>query len=220
MGLREKRLSASDDYWHTKAELFSGAYSTRDLLLRPNKVFLRRRMEVVSRFIKPDPSAVALDAGCGSGELAALLSQYYTSVIGVDYSQIMIDLARKNSARANVEYRQADCAHLPLPDASVDYIFSLGLLDYLPDLDAVLKEFRRVSRPDARMVLTVPKTPSLFEPMRWSSAIRGTFFKIPPLVNILSRSAVEAALDRNGLAILDITALWTTMWIVHVSVKK
>lgn len=220
MGLREKRISASDEYWQTRAELFSAAYSKRDLLLRPAQVFLRRRMEAVSRYIKHDKSAVALDAGCGSGELARVLAQYYKTVVGVDYSQIMIDLARKNSPPNNVEYRQADCAHLPLADDSVDYVFSLGLLDYLPDLDAVLREFRRVSRNNARMVLTVPKTPSLFEPMRWSAAIRGRFFKLPPLVNVLSRGALEQSLGAHGMAILDIQSLWTAMWIVHVSVTK
>jgi ubiquinone/menaquinone biosynthesis C-methylase UbiE len=220
MGLRDKRISASDEYWHTQAELFSGAYSTRELLLRPNQLFLRQRMEVVARFIKPDASAVALDAGCGSGELATILSKYYKAVVGVDYSQIMIDLARGNAPPPNVEYRQADCAHLPMADDSIDYVFSLGLLDYLPDLDAVLQEFSRVSKDGARMVLTVPKTPSLFEPMRWSSAIRGKLFKIPPLVNVLSRQALESALARHGLQILDITSLWTTMWIVHVRAAK
>ena len=65
MGLREKRISASDEYWHTKAELFSGAYSTRDLLLRPNQVFLRRRMEIVSRFITT--SAIVNCCGRGRG---------------------------------------------------------------------------------------------------------------------------------------------------------
>jgi len=220
MGLREDRISASDEYWHTRAELFSGAYTTRDLLLRPNKVFLRRRMEVVSRFMAPDASAVALDAGCGSGELATILATYYKSVVGVDYSQIMIDLARKNSPPDNVEYQQADCAHLPLAADSVDYVFALGLLDYLPDLNAVLAEFRRVAKKHARMVLTIPKTPSLFEPLRWSSAIRSRLFKIPPLVNVLSRRALERALDRQGMKILDVTSLWTTMWIVHVSVTK
>ena len=166
--LREKRIAASDEYWHNRAELFSGAYSTKDLLLLPNKRFLRRRMEIVSRFIQHDPEAVALDAGCGSGELTTLLAGYYRRVIGVDYSQIMIDLARKSGPPANVEFHQADCAHMPVADGAADYIFSLGLLDYLPDLEAVLREFRRVSRPGGRVVLTVPKTPSLFAPMRWA----------------------------------------------------
>ena len=220
MGLREKRIAASDEYWHNRAELFSGAYSTKELLLLPSKLFLRRRMEIVSRFIQPDRNAVALDAGCGSGELSTQLAGNYKQVIGIDYSQIMIDLARRSGAPANVEFHQADCAHMPIADNTADRIFSLGLLDYLPDLEAVLGEFRRVSKPSGRVVLTVPKTPSVFAPMRWASGIRGKWFRLPPLVNVLSRRQLEDAMRRHDVEILDVASLWTTMWIVHGKVSK
>lgn len=220
MDVREKRLAESDEYWHKQAQLFSNAYSTKELLLLPNKLFLRRRMEIVGRFIKRDTNAVALDAGCGSGELAAVLANYYQRVIGVDYSQIMIDLAHKSGPPANVEFHQADCTRMPVPDNTADRIFSLGLFDYLPDLDAVMKEFRRVAKPAGRVVVTMPKSPSLFAPMRWATGIRARFFKVPPIVNALSRPELEALMARHGFKILDVTAVWTTMWIVHAEVTK
>lgn len=220
MGVREKRLAESDQYWHNQAELFSNAYSTKELLLLPNKLFLRRRMEIVGRFIRRDANAVALDAGCGSGELAAVLAGYYRQVIGVDYSQIMIDLAIKSGPPANVSFQQADCSKMPLPDSTADRIFSLGLLDYLPDLDAVMREFRRVAKPGGRIVVTMPKTPSLFAPMRWATGLRARFFKVPPIVNALSRRQLEELMARHGFKILDVTSVWTTMWIVHAEVTK
>ena len=220
MGLREKRIAESDQYWHNQAELFSNAYSTKKLLLLPNKLFLRRRMEIVGRFISRDTNAVALDAGCGSGELATVLAGHYRRVIGVDYSQIMIDLAIKAGPPANVEFHQADCTNMPVAADTADRIFSLGLLDYLPDLDAVMKEFRRVAKHGGRVVVTMPKSPSLFAPMRWATGIRARFFKVPPIVNTLSRRELDALMARHGFKILDVTSVWTTMWIVHAEVTK
>ena len=220
MGLRDERIAASEDYWHNKADLFSGAYSAKELLMLPAKRFLQRRMDKIGRFIRRDEEAVALDVGCGSGELASVLAGYYKKIIGVDYSQIMIDLALKSGAPANVEFHQADCTQMPLADNSVDCIFSLGLLDYLPNLDAALREFRRVSAPGGRFVVTVPKSPSLFAPIRWATGIRSKLFKLPPLVNVLSRRQLAEVMGRHGLKILDVSSLWTTMWIVHGEVTK
>lgn len=220
MSLRDDRVAASDEYWHNKADLFSGVYSAKELSMLPAKLFLRSRMDKIGRFIRRDENAVALDVGCGSGELAGVLAGYYKKVIGVDYSQIMIDLAHKSGAPANVEFHQADCTQMPLPDNAVDYIFSLGLLDYLPDLEAALREFRRVSAPGGRFVLTVPKKPSLFAPIRWATGIRGKLFKLPPLVNVLSRRQLEEVMASHGLKVVYCSSLWTTMWIVHGEVTK
>ena len=219
MSVKDKRLAASDEYWHKRAELFSQAYSAKDLLLQPNKAFLRQRQVAIARYIPDDPAATVLDAGCGSGEFVAILAQRCKHVIGVDYSAIMIDLARKSSPPPNTEFHQADCANMPVADHSVDYLFSMGLLDYLPDLDAVLREFRRVSKPGAMVVFTVPKTPSIFEPFRWSAAVRGALFKIPPLVNILSRRRLDALLQGHDMTAVDVTSLWTTMWIVRARIN-
>ena len=132
----------------------------------------------------------------------------------------MIDLAVKSGAATNVEFHQADCTKMPVADSTADRIFSLGLFDYLPDIDAALREFRRVVKPGGRIIVTIPKSPSLFAPMRWATGIRGKFFKVPPIVNALTRRQVDEAVTRHGLRIVDITSIWTTMWVIQVEANK
>lgn len=219
MNLKQGRLRKSDEYWQKEADKFYSLYSTKKLLSLPTRIFLNKRMAIILRYIKADKNAVALDVGCGSGEFASMLADYYKKVIGVDYSQIMIDKAKQNT-KGNIVYYKADCSRVPVDANSVDYIFALGLMDYINNLDEVLGEFVRAIKNKGRMVITIPKTPSIFEFFRWSSIIRKRLFNMPPLVNILSRRKLYLILEKHGIKVLELASLWTTMWIVYAEVSK
>jgi len=105
------------------------------------------------------PGAVALDLGCGAGTdllVAAQMTGPAGHVIGVDMTAAMLERARE-SARAmgcrNVELHEALIESLPLEDASVDVVISNGVIDLVPDKDAVLDEIDRVLRPGGRLQL-------------------------------------------------------------------
>ncbi len=220
MKLSHESFKDSENYWHQKAGIFAGLYKTKNIMQVPNRIFLKHRMKIVSRFMEPDPVGVALDVGCGSGEMAIELSKIYKEVIAFDYSEIMLDIAKERATSPNIAFFKADSASLPIPDQSADGLFALGLLDYVRDVNSTLTEFSRVLKPGAKCVVTAPKSPSLFAPLRWSSSVRARLFGIPPIVHAFTREEIERVFTESGFSSLEIIPLWTTMWICHVKKKE
>ena len=143
MTSKNNKLEKSKNYWLNEPNKFTDLYKTKKILHLPSKIFLKKRMEVIQKYLKEDNNATAVDVGCGSGEFANILKKYYGNVIGVDISDKMINLARKNSEK-NITFQINECTNISLKDNSVDYIFALGLLDYVENLQNVFFEFKRI----------------------------------------------------------------------------
>jgi arsenite methyltransferase len=112
-----------------------------------------------------NPTAVAelregetvLDLGSGGG-IDVLLSARRVGptgrAIGVDMTDEMLSLARRNAAEAgaaNVEFRKGTIEALPLDDASVDVVISNCVINLASDKPAVFAEIARVLKPGGRV---------------------------------------------------------------------
>jgi len=103
------------------------------------------------------PGEVVLDLGCGAGTdllIAAQMVGPEGRAIGIDMTPAMLDRARESAAAmglANVELHESLIESLPLEDASVDVVTSNGVIDLVPDKDAVFAELDRVLRPGGRL---------------------------------------------------------------------
>lgn len=100
-----------------------------------------------------------LDAGCGAGGNLALLAGY-GEAHGVDPDPQAVAAAVGRGLDAQI----GDAAALPHEDGSFDLVCCLDVLEHTGDDGAVLRELRRVARPGARLLVTVPALPAL-----WSS---------------------------------------------------
>jgi arsenite methyltransferase len=106
-----------------------------------------------------EPGSVVLDLGCGAGTdllIAAQMTGPAGRAVGVDMTATMLERARASAAEmglANVELHEALIESLPLEDASVDVVISNGVIDLVPDKDAVFDEIDRVLRPGGRLQL-------------------------------------------------------------------
>jgi arsenite methyltransferase len=106
-----------------------------------------------------ESGSVVLDLGCGAGSdvlIAAQMTGPDGRAIGVDMTASMLDRARASAAEmglSNVELHESLIEALPLDDASVDVVISNGVIDLVPDKDAVFDEIDRVLRPGGRLQL-------------------------------------------------------------------
>lgn len=126
-----------------------------------------------------------LDLGSGGG-IDVLLSAKRVGpegrAIGLDMTDEMLELARRNAAEAgvsNVQFLKGEIEDIPLPEASVDVIISNCVINLSPDKAAVIGEAARVLRPDGRLAISdVIADPDMDaatkqDMQRWTGCIAG-----------------------------------------------
>lgn len=168
------------------------------------------------------PAERVLEIGFGTGHCLVDLAQGVGPagrVFGIDLSDKMVDLARRNLAQKDladrVELFCGDATKLPLGDASVDCVFSsftLELFD-VPEIPIVLAECRRVLKPGGRLaVVSVSKEGKeslLVEAYEWTHKHFPNLMDCRP---IYARRAIEEA----GFAVnsSNIGHMWVPVEIV------
>jgi demethylmenaquinone methyltransferase / 2-methoxy-6-polyprenyl-1,4-benzoquinol methylase len=135
------------------------------------------------------PGDSALDVCCGTGDLALELAGRVGptgSVIGCDFSEPMLDLAREKAqerGEGGVRFEWADALELPYDEGGFDAVTVGFGVRNLADLDRGLREMARVLAPGGRLVIleiTQPRRPPL------STFYSLWFDRIVPLLGALS----------------------------------
>ena len=135
------------------------------------------------------PGDAALDVCCGTGDLALELSRRVTpggNVVGCDFSEPMLDLAREKAAERSatgVRFEWADALELPYDAERFDAVTVGFGVRNLADLDRGLREMARVLKPGGRVVIleiTQPTKPPL------STFFSLWFDRIVPLLGAFS----------------------------------
>lgn len=98
--------------------------------------------------IAPD-TQLAVDVGCGNGQLTGQLAKYFSSVTGLDPSADQLTHA---APQANVTYLCAPAEGMPLPDRSASLVTAAQAAHWF-DLPAFYAEVRRVAMPSAVLAL-------------------------------------------------------------------
>jgi arsenite methyltransferase len=103
------------------------------------------------------PGERVLDLGSGAGTdslIAAQMVGQQGHVTGIDMTLEMLAKARAAAAEiglSNVEFVESEAEQLPFPDESFDVVISNGVIDLIPDKDAVFAELFRVLAPGGRI---------------------------------------------------------------------
>ncbi len=102
-----------------------------------------------------------LDLACGEGYGSYMLSKYATAVLGVDLSNEVIAHAKRKYANKteNLRFQQGSASKLSLQDSAFDVVVSYETIEHLYEQSEMLKEIRRVLKPDGILIISSPNKP-------------------------------------------------------------
>lgn len=151
-GARERVLALVNEFYEANPfpGFDAGKYETRrDLRARASWYALRLDAEI------PFGAAV-VDVGCGTGQLACLLALKERRVLGVDYSESSLALARRLAQRLaldRVEFRRANLLAWELPAESFEFVFCNGVLHHTSDPEGGFRNLVRIAKPGGFVVV-------------------------------------------------------------------
>jgi SAM-dependent methyltransferase len=100
-----------------------------------------------------------LDIGCGPGNAVRAAARTGARATGVDPAQVMRRTARRLSRSGRVRYLDGTAEALPVEDDSMTVVLALATVHHWADLDAALREVRRVLRPGGRLLAIERNSP-------------------------------------------------------------
>jgi arsenite methyltransferase len=157
-----------------------------------------------------NPGETVLDLGSGGG-IDVLLSARRVGPTGrahgLDMTDEMLDLARRNAAEAgatNVEFHKGHIEAIPLPDESVDVVISNCVINLSADKPAVFAEMHRVLRPGGRIGISDVVAEDHLTPEQrgvvgdWSSCIAGALSRTEYLNGLTAAGFADAGVEFTG----------------------
>jgi 2-polyprenyl-3-methyl-5-hydroxy-6-metoxy-1,4-benzoquinol methylase len=144
-----------------------GDYQYRALCegLRAQRFWHYNKLSEAVRWLTPEKGDIVLDAGCGSGVLAAQLAEYpATEVIGIDSNPSAISFATCHFCRPNLQFRLGTVDDTNFLKESFTKIALLEVIEHIPreDILKVLLHLNMILRDNGRLVISTPNSDSLW----------------------------------------------------------
>jgi arsenite methyltransferase len=153
------------------------------------------------------PDGIALDVGCGPGNVTASLARAAGPgglALGLDISEAMLARAVRAEAGPQIGFLRADAQRLPLRDETVDAVVSIGVLQLVPDPAAALAEMVRLLRADGRLAVLVPAA-------GWAAR----FWRILPNIgaHLFGEDEIGDILEDHGLTSVRTNNFGALQWV-------
>jgi ubiquinone/menaquinone biosynthesis C-methylase UbiE len=119
-----------------------------------SRAFFWKELEFLQEHVKPNQSV--LDIGCGNGRLLNLFEGTPLDYTGIDSSNELIKIARKNHGDQGV-FIHGNALALPFEDNSFDVVFSIAVIHHIPSKGfrkQFVDEAYRVLKPGGTMIIT------------------------------------------------------------------
>lgn len=115
---------------------------------------------------------IVLDLGCGNGQNSVKAAKFARKVIGVDFDESLLSLAKKSSGSKNISFKKINLERpLPFEDSSFDKILFLDVLEHLIERAQILREIKRVVKYGGLMFLGVPNSQTSWKKTQRSAGI-------------------------------------------------
>ena len=146
----------------------------------------------VTDLLDPQPSDQILEVGCGGGALLSrLISHGSGNVVGLDWLDASVDLARQRNSRAAL--LRGDARALPFAEGQFNKVVAQHLIEHFDDTEQVLVEWRRVLKRNGVLVIVTPNI--AFPHQQW--------FEDPTHRRIFSAADLRVQLNRAGYLVRE-----------------
>ena len=144
--------------------------------------FIRRALHKKIRALAPQLTGKLLDFGCGRKPYEHLF--HVDEYIGIDMEHTGHE---HTNSKVDVYY---DGKNIPFPDNTFDSVFCSEVFEHVFNLEEVIQEIKRVTKPGGRMLITVP--------FAWNE------HEIPFDFARYTSFAIKDILERNGFTVLQL----------------
>jgi SAM-dependent methyltransferase len=161
----------------------------------------------LGRFLSDVSGGVALDVGCGPGNILPALAARVDFAMGIDASRISVELARQRCVALRARVVLGDALHLPVGDASMDVVLASGILHHTGCARGGFRELARVLARGGRTYV------SLYRARSYYARLYGS---VGALARLSARHRVTHQLINRSL-LLPVFALyfWAGRAVVH-----
>ena len=167
--------------------------------------------DLAAQWLDAQPGQRILDIATGTGLAARAVSRLTSqraTIVGIDVSQRMLQVAVAKSDRLSCHYLRADAHWLPFRPAAFDALLCVSAIPYLGNLEAAIADWCRVGRPNAALVFTTPAADGLtvHRLVRQAAEVNGLVMPDPHAA-FGTPARIRAAAEHLGLRLTRIERL-------------
>ena len=187
-----------EKFWN----LISSKYAKSPI---PDRPAYETKIQKIKTFLSSE--SVALDIGCGTGTQCDDIADNVKHVTGIDISRKLLAIAEQRKAERkldNVEFLQTSLFDERFQLASFDVVTAFYVLHFFEDIDAVFKRIHDLLKLDG---LFISETACLGEKnIILARSLRFVgHLGFLPLINLLTTTQLENALEKSGFSIVEKT---------------
>ena len=142
-------------YWERRAQYI---YSVHNSNLS-GKHLLSSSIARIARLTNANSKSKILEVGCAAGTYSIeFYSRGFSNSFGVDISKNIVKQALGNAMyrQTEVQFQTGDAYFLPFQSGSFDMVFSVGVMEHLPDISVAIGEQKRVLKGGGKLLVSVP----------------------------------------------------------------
>ena len=119
-------------------------------IIKKSEIFFQKLESSITSFLNKDMNV--LELAMGPAMLTKAIANNSKSLVATDYSQEMVNEAKKKDLPSNVKLEVCDCTNMPYIDKTFDAVVIANCLHIIPDPIKALNEIRRVLKDDGLLI--------------------------------------------------------------------